>query len=114
VTKNLSETTPARLTVIAPDSMTSACADTQCPEPSIARLSAMGNTVYVLGYDSANCHLQAWRFDPQARALTPLWAKRPFGCASHMLLYPDTGELVVNDHRWSGEEVAVQRTEVLP
>jgi hypothetical protein len=39
--------------------------------------------------------------------MTPLWHKAPFGCASHMILYPDTGEMVVNDYRRAGEEVVV-------
>ncbi len=217
VTKNLSASTPARLTVIDPASLLPACADTDAPEPSIARLSARGNTVYVVGvrsifrfhwndtaqaltldpdwrfdyiggsqqthgwdvvldgehawfmdngahryrhrmigagvsrtanrlirvslvdaadhqaldvsglpggsitnpplvdvqrgiavaYDSANAVLQAWRFNADLRTLTPLWHKAPFGCASHMILYADTGELVINDHRRHGEEVAV-------
>jgi len=217
VTKNLSDSQPARLSVIDPDTLEPACADTLCPEPSIARLSAMGNTVYlvgvrsvlryhwsgedqhlvqdtawrwnyigdsaqtygwdavidgedawlmdngqhryltrmvgagvsptanrllrvslrdaqkhavwpvcglaggsitnpplvdrqrgiVLGYDSANCVLQAWRWQPEQQQLEPLWRKRPFGCASHMVLYPDTGEVVVNDYRRLGEEVVV-------
>lgn len=217
VAKNLSETTPARLSVIHPDSLTPVGVATECPEPSIARLSALGNTVYVVGvrsifryhwndathclvadpgwrfdyigasqqsygwdvvldgqnawfmdngkhrylykmigagisrtanrlirvsladasdhqtltisglaggcitnpplvdvqrrivvgYDSANRHLQAWRFDAGAKSLTPLWHKTPFGCSSHMVLYPDTGELVINDYRKAGEEVVV-------
>jgi hypothetical protein len=217
VTKNLSEKTPAHLTVIDAQTMRPACADTACPEPSIARLSATGNTVYVVGvrsifryqwdedahrlvfdtdwrfdyigatgqsygwdvvldgrnawfmdngkhsylvrmigngvtptpnrlirvslsdasdhqtlpvcgltggsitnpplidlkrqivvgYDSANRHLQAWRFNPEASVLRPLWHKSAFGCASHMLLYPETGELVVNDYRRHREEVVV-------
>ena len=61
----------------------------------------------VVGYDSANSHLQAWRFDPGSRAMMPLWQKAPFGCASHMIHYPDTGELVINDYRKGGEEVVV-------
>jgi len=221
VTKNLSETTNARLCVIDAASLSFACADVECPEPSIARLSATGNTVYVVGvrsifryrwddgaarlvrdpdwrfdyvgtsrqtygwdvvldgqhawfmdngkhryfrrmvgagvsptanrlirvsmtdagdhrsldvcgveggsvtnpplydvrrriavgYDSANRHLQAWRFDPDTRAMAPLWQKAPFGCASHLILYPDTGELVVNDYRNGGEEVVVLHIE---
>jgi hypothetical protein len=217
VTKNLSARTPARLTVLEPSSLQPVCADTHCPEPSIARLSAIGNTVYVVGvrsiwryhwndaqqglqpdadwhfgylegrpqtygwdavldgdqawfmdnglhryrhrmigagvgraanrlirvslaraadhqavevsglprgsitnpplidtergivvgYDSANAVLQAWVFDAERRALSPLWRKAPFGCASHMILYPDTGEMVINDYRRHGEEVAV-------
>ena len=65
----------------------------------------------VLGYDSANRHLQAWRFDLDRELLTPLWHKARFGCASHMILYPDSGELVVNDYRRHGEEVVVLNIE---
>lgn len=221
VTKNLSATTNARLTVVDAESLQPACDDTACPEPSIARLSSTGNTVYVVGvrsifryqwsdsaqrlerdpdwrfdyigstqqtygwdvvldgqhawfmdngkhryftkmvgagvnptpnrlirvsmsdatdheilpvcglsggsitnpplyarqrhvvvgYDSANCVLQAWRFDPGTRAMTSLWRKTPFGCASHMIHYPDTGELVINDYRKHGEEVVVLNVE---
>jgi hypothetical protein len=217
VTKNLSDTVPARLTVVNPETVTRTCNDVDCPEPSIARLSAMGNTVYVVGvrsifryhwsdasaglefdatwrydyignstqtygwdvvldgqhawfmdngkhryqfrmvgagvnpspnrlirvslsdagdhnileicgakggsitnppvydlqrgivvaYDSANSHLRAWRFDPKTRALEPLWHKQGFGCASHMVLYPKTGDLVTNDYRHFCEEVVV-------
>ena len=217
VTKNLSTTTPARLTVIEPQTLTPACGDCVCPEPSVARLSARGNTVYVVGvrsvfryhwceaarglvidpawrfdyigqsqqthgwdavlagpdawfmdngahryrhrmlgagvsptpnrlirvslddatdhqalavsglpggsitnpplvdlqrrtvvsYDSARAVLQAWRWDAGRRRLSALWRKAPFGCASHMVLYPDTGELVINDYRRHGEEVVV-------
>ncbi|MEY3447412.1 MAG: hypothetical protein RIR45_2167 [Pseudomonadota bacterium] len=221
VTKNLSDTTPACLTVIDPETMQAACTDTVCPEPSIARLSATGNTVYVVGvrsifryhwsserqalepdpdwrfdyigntrqtygwdvvldgqhawfmdngkhnyqikmigsgvnptpnrlvrvsmsdasnhqvleisgvkggsitnpplydlqrhivvaYDSANRYVRAWRFDTGTAALTPLWEKATFGCASHMVLYPDTGEVVINDYRMYGEEVVVLQIE---
>lgn len=217
VTKNLSRTRPARLSVLDAQTLQPVCADVEAPEPSVARLSALGNTVYavglrsivrlhwddgaqrlrldpdwrhdyigatdhshgwdavldgrhawfmdnglhryrhrmvgagvarspnrlirvslddagdhqaievcglaggsitnpplvdtrrglVLGYDSANAVLQAWRFDEPRRELQPLWRKAPFGCASHLLLYPDSGELVVNDHRRHGEEVVV-------
>jgi hypothetical protein len=221
VTKNLSEQTCARLTVLDPEGLRPACADTVCPEPSIARLSAIGNSVYVVGvrsifryhwdeaaqalrldpewrldyignsgqsfgwdavldgrnawfmdngrhryvytmvgagvsptpnrlirvslqdagdhellevcglaggsvtnpplidaqrhivvaYDSANRVLRAWRFDPQTGALQPLWEKRDFGCASHMILYGETGEMVLNDYRRLGEEVVVLNIE---
>lgn len=217
VTKNLSDRTAARLSVIDPQTLTLACADLDCPEPSIARLSAIGNTVYVVGvrsifryhwqdapgrlqfddswrfdyigttsqtygwdvvldgehawfmdnghhryrlsmigagvsatanrlirvsmrdardhdivtisglpggsitnpplhdpsrhivvaYDSANRYLRAWRFDPVQRTLTPLWEKSDFGIASHMILYPRTGELVVNDYETLAERVVV-------
>lgn len=217
VCKNLSSCHNAQLTVIDPDTLLPLGADVACPEPSVARLSASGNTVYVvgvrsifryhwhegqqalvmdplwrfdyvgkssqsygwdvvldghnawfmdngahryrirmvgagispmanrlirvsltdssdnesvdvcalaggsitnpplvalkagvvLGYDSANRVLQAWRLSPSSPALRPLWRKSPFACASHMVLYPDTGEVVVNDYRRFGEEVVV-------
>lgn len=217
VTKNLSDQTKARLTVLDADNLEPACADLECPEPSIARLSAVGNTVYVVGvrslfryhwnaskgqlqfdadwrfdyvgsskqtygwdvviageqawfmdngqhrylvkmlgagvsptanrlirvslkdaskyhcvevcglaggsitnpplvdskrqivvaYDSANAVLRAWRFGNAIADLTPLWEKSPFGCASHMILYPDTGELVINDYHHHSENVVV-------
>jgi hypothetical protein len=217
VTKNISDTQLATLTIVNPHTMERASADTDCPEPSIARLSAVGNTVYVVGvrsifryhwsdaadrlelddgwrfdyigktsqtygwdvvldgqnawfmdngkhryffrmdgkgvnptpnrlirvsltdvtdhqvleicgvkggsvtnpplydlqrgivvaYDSANRHLRAYRFDVLSRSLDPIWHKTGFGCASHMILYPDTGELVTNDYRRLGEEVVV-------
>jgi len=217
VTKNLSDTSVARLTVVKPQTLLRAAPDKDCPEPSIARLSAIGNTVYVvgvrsifryhwsdelarlvfdegwrhdyvtgtgqsygwdvvldgknawfmdngkhrylhkmigagvhpganrlirvsladasdvqtldvsgaafgsvtnpplydiqrrivLGYDSANCHLRAWRFDATLRTLEPLWHKKEFGCASHMVLFAGTGEVAVNDYRRFGEEVVL-------
>ena len=74
VTKNLSDTVAARLTVVDPATTARACADLDCPEPSIARLSAMGNTVYVVGvrsifryhWSDADSQLvfdADWRFD---------------------------------------------------
>lgn len=217
VTKNLSDTVAARLSVIDAETMAFACADIVCPEASIARLSAVGNTVYVvgvrsifryhcqrdtgtlvfdtdwrfdyigdtsqtygwdvvldgshawfmdngkhryfnkmigagvnptpnrlirvalddatdhdivpicgmtggsitnpplmdisrqivIGYDSANAYLQAWRFDGATRSLHKIWHKSPFGCSSHMILYPQSGELTINDYRRGGEELVV-------
>ena len=221
VTKNLSDSVKARISVLDPQTLEPVCADIECPEPSIARLSSSGNTLYVVGvrsimryhwddaahtlrldpdwhcdyigdssqtygwdvvlegghawfmdngkhryltrmvgagvsptanrlirvalddshnreilpisglsggsvtnpplhdfkrqivvaYDSANSYLRAWRFNPQSHALSPLWEKHAFGCASHMISYPDTGELVVNDYRKRGEEVVVLNIE---
>jgi hypothetical protein len=51
----------------------------------------------VVGYDSANAFLKAWRFDEAGRRLETLWEKPGFGCASHMILFPGTGELLTND-----------------
>lgn len=217
VTKNLSDRTPAQLSVIDADTLKPVGEPVHAPEPSIARLSAIGNTVYlvgtrsvmryrwdepaqtlrldadwrfdyigdsaqtygwdivldgrnawfmdngqhrylykmvgsgvgrtanrllrvsmsdardhqalpvsglaggsitnpplydarrriVVGHDAANRVLRAWRLEADDRTLTPLWQKAPFGMASHALLYPDSGELVVNDYRRGGEEVVV-------
>ena len=220
VAKNLSDTQAASLSVIHPETLRPACAPVVCPEPSIARLSAVGNTVYVVGvrsifryhwddaaqtlrldhgwqwdyigatahsygwdpvidgqnawlmdnglhryrihmlgagvrpsanrllrvsltdardhasldvsglpggsitnpplvdvqrrivvaFDSANKVLRAWRIGA-GHTLAPLWTQNDFGVASHLLLYPQTGELVVNDYRRWGEEVVVLEVE---
>ena len=217
VTKNLSDRQLAQLTVLEPEGLQSVCADVPCPEPSIARLSAVGNTVYVvgvrsifrfhwdqaaqalrldphwhwdyigtraqsygwdvvidghsawfmdngqhryrinmqgagvsrtanrllrvslqdcsqhaawelsglpggsitnpplvdvqrrivLGYDSANRFLRAWRFGDAMQDVQPLWHKADFGVASHMVLLPELGQVVLNDYRRFGEEVVV-------
>jgi hypothetical protein len=216
VTKNLSDQHPAVLTVLDAETLRPACADVPCPEASIARLSAVGNTVYVVGvrsifryhwsdathtlerdlgwtwdyvgastqsygwdpvidgqnawfmdnglhryrinmlgagvrqtpnrllrvsladaqdhasvevsglrggsitnpplfdlqrrivvgFDSANKILRAWRVG-EDHSLVPLWLKQDFGVASHLLLYPQSGELLVNDYRRLGEEVVL-------
>lgn len=221
VTKNLSKSDAAVLSVLDPESLQLLGQGVSCPEPSVARLSAVGNTVYVVGvrsifryhwdeaqrslvsddtwrhdylsgtaqsfgwdavldgqdawfmdngdhryrirmmgagvkssanrlirvslidaadhqawpvsgmpagsitnpplvdvlrqivvaFDSANRYLCAWRFDRGQRSLQPLWVKHPLGAASHMILYPSTGELVVNDYRRLGEEVCVLNIE---
>ena len=220
VAKNLSDTHAASLSVIHPETLRPACAPVVCPEPSIARLSAVGNTVYVVGvrsicryhwddavqtlrldhdwqwnyigataqsygwdpvidgqnawfmdnglhryrinmlgagvrpsanrllrvslsdardhasldvsglprgsitnpplvdvqrrivvaFDSANQVLRAWRIGAD-HMLAPLWIKTDFGVASHLVLYPESGELVVNDYRRWGEEVVVLEVE---
>lgn len=217
VTKNLSDQTPAHLTVLEPDRLEPVGPTVVGPEPSIARLSADGNTVYVVGvhsifryhwsdatqslvrdeawrcdyrsgtaqtwawdvvldgqdawfmdngqhryvrsmlragvsrspnrlirvsladatdhhavevsglpggsitnpplvdtsrrivvaYDSANAVMRAWRIVGPARQLQPLWTRSPLGCASHMILYPESGELVTNDYRQGREDVVV-------
>ena len=74
VTKNISESRNARLSILRPDPLGFACADVECPEPAIARLSAVGNTLYVVGvhsifrfdWDDASETLvldRGWRFD---------------------------------------------------
>jgi hypothetical protein len=217
VTKNLSDKQAAQLAVLQPEGLQSVCADVPCPEASIARLSAVGNTVYVvgvrsifrfhwdeaaqtlrldphwrwdyigqsgqsygwdvvidghsawfmdngqhryrinmhgagvsrtanrllrvsladsaehgaweisslaggsitnpplvdvrrrmvLGYDSANRFLRAWRFGEAMQDLQPAWHKPDFGVASHMVLLPERGQVVLNDYRRFGEEVVV-------
>ena len=221
VTKNLSTTTPAQLTTFNADTLELASATIECPEASVARLSAKGNSVYVVGvtrifryhwrdteqrlvkdpdwefdylknasqshgwdvvldehdawfmdngahnylvsmlgaglnasanrlirvsltnaahhqswpvcgeaggaitnpplldqkrkivvaYDSANRHLKAWRIQRNNAAdlleLEELWHHSSFGAASHMLLFPDTGELCVNDYSRFNEQVVV-------
>jgi hypothetical protein len=57
-----------------------------------------------VAFDSANEVLAAFRFT--GTLLEPAWRK-PLGTASHMIRYPDTGELVVNDHDDSGDAVVV-------
>ena len=74
VTKNISDSRKARLSVLSPDPLGFACPDIECPEPAIARLSAVGNTLYVVGvrsifrfdWDRALQTLvldESWRFD---------------------------------------------------
>lgn len=59
-----------------------------------------------VAYDSGNARLAAFRFDAPGR-FTRLW-EHAFGAGNHFLLYPDTGEVVVNDHRAeTGEQVVV-------
>jgi hypothetical protein len=61
----------------------------------------------VVGYDSANAYVAAWKFDGNSRHFTLLWTKKNFGCASHMVLFPKTGQLLVNDYCNRGEEVVL-------
>jgi hypothetical protein len=59
----------------------------------------------VVGFDSANRVLAAWRFGER---LNPLWRKDRIGAASHMLLDPGSGQIVINDYTpCSGEAVVV-------
>jgi hypothetical protein len=57
-----------------------------------------------VAFDSANGVLAAFRFS--GALLEPAWST-PLGTASHMIRYPDTGELVVNDHDDTGDAVVV-------
>ncbi len=59
-----------------------------------------------VAYDSGNARLAGFRFDGPGRFVR-LW-EHAFGAANHFLLYPDTGELVVNDFQpETGEQVVV-------
>jgi hypothetical protein len=59
-----------------------------------------------VAYDSGNARIAAFRFDGPRR-FTRLWEHR-FGAGNHFLLYPDSGEIVVNDFRPdAGEHVVV-------
>jgi hypothetical protein len=49
-----------------------------------------------VAYDSGNGVLAGWRFDGDDE-LASLWRK-DLNASMHMIRYPDTGELVVNDH----------------
>lgn len=65
-----------------------------------------------VAFDSANGWLTAWRLvegDSAAadgRCLELSW-ETPISVASHMLLYPESGELVVNDHGSEGDDVVI-------
>lgn len=63
----------------------------------------------MVAYDSANDCVQAFAIDgePGRTELRPLWRKDRFDCTSHMLLYPRSGEVVLNDWRRWGEQVVV-------
>ncbi|HXJ36042.1 MAG TPA: hypothetical protein VMS22_18580 [Candidatus Eisenbacteria bacterium] len=59
-----------------------------------------------VAYDSGNARIAAFRFDGPGR-YARLW-DHPFGAANHFLLYPDTGEIAVNDFQEGvGEHVVV-------
>ncbi|MEG3144160.1 hypothetical protein U1839_05790 [Sphingomonas sp. RT2P30] len=69
VTKNLSDRVCARLTVIDPETMTAVCAGVECREPSIARLSAIGDQVYVVGTRS----IFRYRWTGRTLEIDPAW-----------------------------------------
>ena len=52
----------------------------------------------VVAYDAGNAVLRAWRMDGDE--LEPLWRRDNFAHAGHLILFPDTRELVVQD--WQG------------
>lgn len=66
VCKNLSRTRKARLSVLHPVTLKPVCEDILAPEPSIARLSSKGNTVYLAGLQ----HVYRFDWSEQAHALS--------------------------------------------
>jgi hypothetical protein len=63
---------PALLSVLDPDSLADACAPVALPEPSIARLSADGGTIYAVG--DHTIHRLGW--DGRALVRDPDWSHR--------------------------------------
>lgn len=67
----------------------------------------------VVGYDSANRHLRAWKIAAAENGnahdveLRPLWHHSKLGAASHMLLFANRGEVCVNDYSYLNEQVIV-------
>jgi hypothetical protein len=55
----------------------------------------------VVAYDAGNAVLRAWRMSGDE--LEPLWRRDGFAHAGHLILYPDTRELVAQD--WRDSEV---------
>ena len=51
----------------------------------------------VVAYDAGNAVLRAWRL--QGDHLEPLWRRDRFAHAGHLILYPDTRELIAQDWR---------------
>jgi hypothetical protein len=61
----------------------------------------------VVAYDAGNATLRAWRLDGDD--LDPLWCRDGFAHAGHLILHPDTRELVAQDFR----DVALLRRPLL-
>ena len=51
----------------------------------------------VVAYDAGNAVLRAWRMDGDE--LTPVWRRDGFAHAGHLIVYPDTRELIAQDWR---------------
>jgi hypothetical protein len=51
----------------------------------------------VVAYDAGNAVLRAWRM--AGDELEPLWRRDGFAHAGHLIVYPDTRELVAQDYR---------------
>ncbi len=50
-------------------------------------------------YDSGNSLIKALKYEEDTKVFRELWKKAGFGCSSHMIYYPDTGELCTNDYK---------------
>jgi hypothetical protein len=55
----------------------------------------------VVAYDSGNGVIRGWRLEGDE--LEPLWRRDDLAHAGHLILYPDTRELVIGD--WRGPEL---------
>jgi len=63
----------------------------------------------LVGYDSPNSMVRAWRWKKEEKSLDLLWEKTSFCPGGHMIYFRDTGELVMNDyHRFiKGDNVVI-------
>jgi hypothetical protein len=59
----------------------------------------------VVAYDAGNAVVRAWR--TEGDDLEPLWRRDGLAHAGHLIVYPDTGELVVGD--WRGAKLLRHR-----
>lgn len=101
VTKNLSRSTRAFLSVLDPVSLKPVCAPMVCPEPSIARLSAVGNTVYIAGMK--HLYRYHWDSDVQQLVLDADWQPDYMGTAANthgwdMVIDGESAWLMDNGH----------------
>ena len=62
----------------------------------------------VVAYDAGNAVLRAWRLEGDE--LLPLWRRDDIAHAGHLILYPDTRELVVGDWTDNGLDAKARRS----
>ncbi len=59
-------------------------------------------------YDSGNSVMKALKYEESTKNFQELWKKEGFGCSSHMIYFPDTGELCTNDYKtFKGDSTVV-------
>jgi len=58
-------------------------------------------------YDSGNSVMRALKYDETTKGFEERWRKDGFGCSSHMIYYPATGELCTNDYKTFGGDSSV-------